>query len=658
MSEKEKSDLTLDEIKTILRKAVTLSAADRIVAIAAISKRQKILKTSDLRNMLREFEKEARNQAIISSEEVDEKIAAVMESVILPSDYRVSGSKILSSVLDDKGIRVETIVGEFIAVTAMALDSETGDVGYEITFSLNGEIKSSIVQASDIADKRKLIALSDIGVDVTSVNADALTKYLQDQRNESQKELPQVLVTNRSGWVFHQGMFSYILGKTVYQLNGKQRIHRKGSEDELKNMTTFRTVGDFEKWVDGFNWIKAFPIALVSVGAAAGSLLMRFLDVQNFIVHIWGASTGGKTFLVNFCASMFGDPSYRGQTMTWRTTAVGVEARMLQASDMILVIDDSSQAKSKELISEIVYMIGQGQVKTRGRRDGSIKSAPAVSLVALSSGEEPLENASSKGGQLIRTIQIAQLPFGERSNETGEAIKVFSETIKENFGHIGEKLISSLVKDVNSEGGLVSLRERHAKIRLQLTNSIESPFAVRMADKFAVIKLALQLLSEKIPECHIKEEEIDAAIDLVFKAQLDIIEDQNQIEFRALSYLWDKILQDPTKFTNDPIGERWGVVVTRAVDGRLGYAFTKTALSKVLSEGGFEPLSIIKFFRNRKWVWDRGGDLWSVKMNGTTIKAFVFDEETAIGAGVLSAEKVQLHVAGKRNGTGDDPSLF
>jgi len=131
---------------------------------------------------------------------------------------------------------------------------------------------------------------------------------------------------------------------------------------------------------------------------------------------------------------------------------------MLHASDLILIVDDSSQAKSQELITETVYMIGQGQIKTRGRRDGSVKSAPAVNLVALSSGEEPLETASSKGGQHVRTIQIAQLPFGERSNTTGEMIKKFSEDIKENFGHMAERFIPSLVADLNSLDGLASLK--------------------------------------------------------------------------------------------------------------------------------------------------------------------------------------------------------
>jgi len=54
----------------------------------------------------------------------------------------------------------------------------------------------------------------------------------------------------------------------------------------------------------------------------------------------------------------------------------------------------------------------------------------------------------------------------------------------------------------------------------------------------------------------------------------------------------------------------------------------------------------------------KGADLWAVKINGVTIKAFVFDEETAVVAGVLSEENCNFMLCSKRLGPAKICHLF
>jgi len=68
---------------------------------------------------------------------------------------------------------------------------------------------------------------------------------------------------------------------------------------------------------------KAHPIAAFVLDAAFAPSLLLPLGKRSFAVHLWGASGGGKTAVLKFATSAWGDPG--GLMATLNSTVVGSE---------------------------------------------------------------------------------------------------------------------------------------------------------------------------------------------------------------------------------------------------------------------------------------------------------------------------------------------
>jgi putative DNA primase/helicase len=96
-------------------------------------------------------------------------------------------------------------------------------------------------------------------------------------------------------------------------------------------------------------------------------------------------------------------------TKTWRTTGNALEQVAENHNDSLLILDELSQIASKEA-GQIVYMLGNGQGKSRMRRDTSMRRTKEWRLVILSSGEISIsdkiaeEGGKAKAGQLVRCV--------------------------------------------------------------------------------------------------------------------------------------------------------------------------------------------------------------------------------------------------------------
>ena len=225
--------------------------------------------------------------------------------------------------------------------------------------------------------------------------------------------------------------------------------------------------------------------------------------------------------------------------------------------------------------------------------------------------------------------------------------------MSKNFGHAGERFIRALVEIVNDDTKLEELRGRLVLIRRKRSEGVDDAFLLRTVDYFSGVELALLLAKDILPELELTAGEIESAVAAIFARQKEHVKKDNNIDSKALTYLWDCIMSEPGRFRNNCDGyddrsktfadkEAWGTKITSAVDGkeRKGYAFLPAKLNALLERGGFNAKASTDFFKANRWVWlTAEKQLWSFKMGDQTKRGYVFEAETAKELGILSKEE-------------------
>ncbi len=138
------------------------------------------------------------------------------------------------------------------------------------------------------------------------------------------------------------------------------------------------------------------------------SIILRPLGLSGCIFHYVGRSSIGKTTLAYLGASVWGGHEFM---KIWRLTSNGLEGLAELHNDSTLILDELSQANSKETGGNS-YLIANGSGKGRADKNGNPQSIKTWLLNAISTGEicvaDKINESGEKvkGGQGVRAIDI------------------------------------------------------------------------------------------------------------------------------------------------------------------------------------------------------------------------------------------------------------
>jgi putative DNA primase/helicase len=222
-----------------------------------------------------------------------------------------------------------------------------------------------------------------------------LTMYIQ-----SSKPLARARCVIQTGW--HKNCFIFpgqTIGpaeaeRLILQASHFQDYATKGTLEGWKNLVARRCMGNTR--------------LIFSVSVALASPLLNLLGIENGGFHFRGASSTGKTTVLDVAASVWGAKDH---IQRWRATTNGIEALAACHNDALLCLDELSQVDSNSA-GEIAYMLANGSGKTRADRNGKHKKKAIWRLLFLSTGETSLADhmieagKKAKAGQEIRIIDI------------------------------------------------------------------------------------------------------------------------------------------------------------------------------------------------------------------------------------------------------------
>lgn len=314
-------------------------------------------------------------------------------------------------------------------LTRRIINADSGEEKVQISFVRDEAVKEICVARPVAFNRSQLVTLSTHALPVTSENAKDVINYLHDFEAANLATLPVTKAVSRMGWI----------GSQQFMPGASSDVELDIEPGMASIASGYGTSGDLETWRATMAEARQSPIVRLMMSASFAAPMLKLVGHRVFLLHVWGASRGGKTASLKAALSVWGDPDTI--MASFNSTRVGLERLASFYCDLPLGIDERQIVGNKQdFIDSLVYLIGMGKGKTRGTRGGGIQAASTWRTIALTTGEEPLSSESSNTGIRTRALEIYGLPFSDERL----ASRVHQVT-KDHYGHAGEQFIRSLI---------------------------------------------------------------------------------------------------------------------------------------------------------------------------------------------------------------------
>jgi uncharacterized protein (DUF927 family) len=255
-------------------------------------------------------------------------------------------------------------------------------------------------------------------------------------------------------------------------------------------------------------------------------------------------------------------------------TQTGIEILAESYCDLPLFLDETGTNADDKFMTQIIYMVANGQGRARGNKDLTMRDPSSWRTVAFTTNEQPITKMESKSGELVRVISIkGGLPEG-----MGEEVKQAYTTIRHNYGHVAPLFINKVFENLDI------LYDRFSTLRKEFANT-GSNTGDRMADHFAAFALAGELLEEVFSDIGMETRDSIEIVKNYFEACVR----EKPIELysiRALRDVMDWIETNVKGFYskyNSPNNKAYGWIEEACID------VTPKALKGAIRECGFSP---------------------------------------------------------------------
>lgn len=390
-------------------------------------------------------------------------------------------------------ILTETRICGPLHLEAVTTDTQGGNYGRMLRFkTTTGKWRTwampMMMLAGDGLEMRR--ELQFMGFDIAHRGRDQLTGYLL---HKAPKRVIQC--ATQTGWAGPERQ-AFVLPDAVIgpQADGVtyQSDHAGGDE--------YTTRGTMAGWKAGTAALAVGnPMLTLALCTAFAGPVLAIVGADSGGINAIGASSKGKSSMLFAACSVWGGPSYR---RNWRATSNGLESVAALFNDSLLALDEISQCDPRE-VGETVYMLGNGQGKTRAARTGGARSVARWRVSILSNGERSIVATMEAGGfrtKAGQAVRIIDLPVTDQAHGAwdnlhqypsgaalSDALRREAET---NYGHAGRAFLERLTRD------------NHDQVRDLLTSIKALPeFNAdggegqyqRVAARFAVLALAGEL---------------------------------------------------------------------------------------------------------------------------------------------------------------------
>ena len=566
---------------------------------------------------LRDFEKAVRfeNRKIIDENNCKKAVPIELEGINLngakiPQGWKVSmnfGTQKVSNSKDSS--TVTAICKSPVVITKRLENLDDGTEKIELSFFRDNKWKNLIAPRSSAFNRNSIIKYADTGLPISSSSAAELVAYLIDYENENINIIPLVKSISRAGWINDNKLEFF-----PCKYNGNIIFESETSELDAISQGTIPH-GDFELWKKYAEITIKNPFARFIIAASFASPILKLIDSRVFFVHIWHDSQSGKTAIIKFAVSVWGNPS---KLMgSFNATSVGLERMAGTLKHLPFGIDELQVLnENKTSIEKIIYSLGNGFGRLRGNKTGGMQSILSWQNIMLTSGEQPINNESSNDGAITRVLEL----YGKPVEDTKLAHELHNIS-KTNYALAGREFMEFITKNINAK----TAKEEYTKIINEIDFKCNSGISKAHIDSLAAVCLGDYYAGIAIFKKPQKEAWTEAVI-LGVKILKNFKELQKPDTIkRAWNFVTGWIASNKNRFSPDST-PCYGKIEQEKI------YIIPNILKQSLEENGFNYAKVTRGFKDRNFIETCIDSKGHVKMqvaksiNGIVQKCFCIKE--------------------------------
>ncbi|ADB48303.1 DUF927 domain-containing protein [Acidaminococcus fermentans DSM 20731] len=313
-------------------------------------------------------------------------------------------------IADEEGVRKFVLLGNGntkredassipLLPSAIYENQETGTEKIELSFFKYGKWKQILVPRSIVANKTKIIALADDGIEVTSENSSFLVKYISDVVNSNQDTLPRVASIGHMGWDPKEEYGEFVPYSDSIQPDVGDQFGALLKALEPK--------GTLPEWYKIVCPLLKSPYMRMTIAASLASVLIGPMHALPFILHLWGGTGAGKTVALKVAASIWGNPDEGKMVDTMNNTINYIMDKAGVLYSIPFFGDELQTIKGNGgNYDSLIYRVTGQTNRGRLRANGSMVRRLSWQNSFLFTGEEPITQSNSGGGAINRVIEL------------------------------------------------------------------------------------------------------------------------------------------------------------------------------------------------------------------------------------------------------------
>jgi len=462
-----------------------------------------------------------------------------------------------------------------VIITARLHNFERADYKTEIQFYRDREWKKIVANNATIYDSRAIIMLANKDLPVSSNSSKHLVRYLEEFQRENLEVIPVIKSTSHLGWVDR----NFIPG-----VAGDIQV----DSDDNFTCAGYHPSGDLSKWLKLAGRLRQSPLARFILSASFAAPLLKLLSQRVYIIHTWGPTRSGKSAVLKFALSVWGDPDVT--LANFNATKTGLERLIAFYCDLPLGLDERQVVGDKQgFIDSLIYLLGLGKGKTRGAKSGGLQDFNYWRSIVLTNGEMPLSDSSSSAGIRTRALEI----YGKPIEDEELAVEVH-QTIREHYGIPGPIFVKKVIE----------IREKQPEVFSESYDTIFKYFTKKWPDRISsyVSAVSIVILADILSSEWIFGVGEELATEQAFKLGDEILkslESVKEIDDAARSYQFfmSWFASNYEHFADyDYAVERFGFQ-------QAGSIFVYPHIfEKFMAEAGFNPQRVLKDWAERGWI--------------------------------------------------------
>jgi hypothetical protein len=450
--------------------------------------------------------------ARLSEQDMDDvlPLAELFPSVGTPADLVLPPGWRLS----DEGelVNVSGTTVPLMLITRRLVNQDTGSEWIELAWRRGDGWRRKTVPRGQIASAREIVALAGIGLPVTSNNAAAVVQYLADYEAANLPALPCARLVDHFGWLDDE-CTEFLWGQEVIRADSSNSaideamaevmpptdlVFQGGDAGNHQLARGLHSAGTLDAWRLLIAEIAHLPVVMMAISAALAAPLLRILRVANLIVSLVAPTSNGKTTTLRLGAGVWGCPDEnqeRSIVQTWDITSVAIPRVAAMLCDMVVCMDETTRARSRELIAKALYDLASGRERGRGSEASKgLQQVATYHNVTITTGEGSVTAGTQDGGSRARVLEIRRPPFDATNAATAELVRCVRELTLANYGHAGPAFVRWVMAH---RADWDAWRTDYATIRTELELAApNNSVAGRMAEAFALLVLTARLAVE------------------------------------------------------------------------------------------------------------------------------------------------------------------